>query len=394
MAWVTSMDDLIYGEDGQSPIRSTLERTLAAAKRDETRLRIEVRSKGDGMPTSRQEHVFAADPTTTTAENVMQALVTRLNESPGEHFTGELRINFAAAGSSQERYGSFTRTIRNTPPTMRGVPGMSRMRIVEDAYDEDGEEIDNSTAALGSAGLDLEALTQMGNGGAWIPQEQQIQWLDTAFGFVFRSMAQQMAMFDRATRMMESYTLRFGMPNPMHPGIQEQKGGDAGSAGMGLLPMLMNAAAHLASANSPAEVVERAGNMAQGGAPPPGAARAAAIAGSANLVRGIPRNNPYRSPPTTRPFNPPPGPDFDDGDGTGALFENDNNSFDPDPDTDAGTTLARYDGDDSSSEPPMPDLRGLAPEQVKEVFVQWVRDNPDNKNAVMAMLPELAGEIA
>ena len=270
---------------------------------------------------------------------------------------------------------------------------MSRMRIVEEDYNEDGEEVDNNAAALGAAGLDLDALTQMGhgNGGAWIPQEQQIQWLDTAFGFVFRSMAQQMAMFDRATRMMESYTLRFGMPNPVHPGIMEQKGGDggSGSTGMGLLPMLMNAAAHLASANSPAEVVERAGSMAQGGAPPAGAARAAAIAGSANLVRGIPRNNPYRPEPTTRPFSPPDDPDLGgDGGGAGTYF--DEPHFGPGPDTDAGD-LTHY--SPSEGKTGAPDLRGLGPEQVKEVFVQWVRDNPDNKQAVMAMLPDLAGEI-
>ena len=44
-------------------------------------------------------------------------------------------------------------------------------------------------------------------------------------GYVFRSQAQQFAMFERATRMMESYTLRFGFPTH-EAGIIEARGGE------------------------------------------------------------------------------------------------------------------------------------------------------------------------
>jgi hypothetical protein len=396
--WITSLEDMIYGEDGVSPIRPTLERVLNQAKKDDTRLRIEIRSKAEGTPNSRQEHQFAADPDQTSADGVMRVLVQRLTESPGEHFAGELRINFTAAGASQERYGSFTRTIKRPPPNVRGAPGMHAVRMV----DMDGdEEIDNDVGGLGG-GFDFGmGGPQHGGGGHYVPPEQVHQWLETAFGFTFRSMAQQMAMFERATRMMESYTLRFGMPHPTERGITEQRGGEAqGGGGLGLLPMLLNAAQHLASANDPAELAQRAGSMAQGESPPRGAARAAAINGAARLVQGIPRFGQQEQPPgaayAPSPDGPPDG--YDDG-GGGAYFDED------DGDYDGGTSLTHqgggfggggdgFDGGDGDGfGPPGVDLRGKSPEEVKALFLQWVREDPSNKQAVMAMLPELASEF-
>lgn len=383
--WITSLEDMIYGDDGQSPIRPTLERVLKQAAQDSTRLGIEIRAKADGTPNSRQEHKFAADPATATVDSVMRVLVQRLEESPGEHFAGELRINFTASGASQERYGSFTRTIRRTPPNMRGAPGMHSMRTVHEMDDED---LENDAAALG--GFDLSNLGPMGmmhGQQGPVSQEQMLQWLETSFGFTFRSMAQQMAMFERCTRMMESYTLRFGMPHPTERGIVEQRGGDGpDQSGMGLISVLLKNAMHLAQSQDPGDLAERAGSLAAGESPPRGAARARAIGGAAKLVQGIPRGHDSRFQtydPT--PSGPSHDPDPDLGGGGGGSF------FDEDDFGD--NALTHYDGDGGPPRDGGPDLRGLPPEQVKDVFLQWVRSDPNNKNAVMAMLPELAEEM-
>jgi hypothetical protein len=398
MGWVTGFDDMIYGEDGQSPIKRTLERVLKESKSDEQRLRIEIRSKSEGTPNSRQEHVFAADPEVATADGIMRALVQRLNESPGEQFSGELRINFTAAGSSHEKYGSFTRTIRR-PPSY-GSPGMDTVRIsLPGGFGGDNEEIDNDPESAFSANH-LGALIANQQNGEPVSNEQMRQWLETAFGFTFRSMAQQMAMFERATRMMESYTLRFGMPHPHEAGIVEQRGGSDNSGGggaLGMLPMLLNAAQHLASANSGAEVVERAGSMAAGEAPPPGAARQAAINGAARLVRSLPRVGRPGPPPPPTPMGPGPmgpGPEDFDPSGGGGYFEEEAD-FDYPSDE---TSMVPYD-DSEDFGGPMPgggapeSIRDLAADDVKDLFVDWIRADPERKSQVMDMLPELTKEV-
>lgn len=393
--WITSLEDMIYGDDGQSPIKGTLERVLGQAKSDDCRLGIEIRAQADGTPNSRQEHKFAADPETATVDGIMRVLVQRLAESPGEHFAGELRINFYASGSSQERYGSFTRTIRRAPPNIRGAPGMARMRTVHEGSDDD-DELDNDTAALGGFGFDNMGAPPGGVPG-YVPQEQVLQWLETAFGFTFRSMAQQMAMFERSTRMMESYTLRFGMPHPTERGIVEQRGGDnGGDGGMGILPMLMKAAQHLASAENPEQLADRAGSMAAGNPPPRGQTRAAAIGGAAKLIQGIPRGHDQRFStydPSPAPVDPSQDPD--QGGGGGGAFFDDDAGFDGFGGGQDDNAMTHYNDDDGprGGGGGRPDLRGLSAEEAKGAFLEWVRDNPANKAAVMDMLPELAKEM-
>ena len=109
---ISSYDDLIYGEDGHSPIRKTIEDALLRAKADKVRLRVEVRTKVSGAPTQRQEHVFVADPDSLGAEAVMRVLVEKLEGSPGPEFDGQIRVNFSQSSHTGERYGSWTRTIR------------------------------------------------------------------------------------------------------------------------------------------------------------------------------------------------------------------------------------------------------------------------------------------
>ena len=41
----------------------------------------------------------------------------------------------------------------------------------------------------------------------------------------------------------------------------------------------------------------------------------------------------------------------------------------------------------------MPDMNGLSPDEMKRVFVDWIRADPSRKSTVMDMLPELSKEI-
>ena len=386
---LSSFDDLIYGEDGMSPIRSTLDRVLQDARGDEVRLRIDVRSKPIGVPTSRQEHTFNVDPDETPVDAIMRILVERLNESPGEGFEGELRINFSQAGASGRRYGSFQRQIRQAYKTNPSQPPPRFFRQPrEEQYNEEMEgegEIENGPTAFEHAQYEQQQMSydQGMQGSGIVDQAQARQWLDTTMGFTFRSMAQQMAMFERATRMMEAYTLRFGWPT-QEPGITEMKGGDGGSAansGLGILPMLINAAAHLANSGSPNEVGAKMGNMAQGEEPPTGAARDAAIQGAARMIRELPRPQGGRGPeyPTdyapNDPYSGGPGPDPMDPEGGGAYFDDDMSIPEP------------------SMHAQAPDFGSLSGDEMRDAVISWVRADPSRKEEVLEMLPELSKEI-
>jgi hypothetical protein len=383
---ISGYDDLIYGEDGHSPIRKSVEDALARAKIDKVRLRVEVRTKVSGAPSQRQEHVFVADPDTSNAESIMRVLVEKLDGSPGPEFNGQIRINFSQSSHTGERYGSWTRTIRylSEGSTMGG--GYSSRRSDLGGEGEDEEEDNNASAFDGPVGMPM--TMHPGRGAGPVDDTQMRQWLETTMGFAFRSMAQQMQMFERATRMMEAYTLRFGFPHPTEAGITEVRGeadrgsgnqGSAGASGMGILPMLLNAAANLANADSPAQVVERAASMATGQPPPQGAARLAAIRGAGQVVNAIQRERrPVEGIEDAPDLNDGPdgsyneGLEYEDGTNMGEEYEKEGGGFD------GGG---------------MPDLSGLQPHEVKAAVIAWIRENPANKQAVMQMLPELSKEI-
>ena len=382
---ISSYDDLIYGEDGHSPIRKTIEDALLRAKADKVRLRVEVRTKVSGAPTQRQEHVFVADPDSLGAEAVMRVLVEKLEGSPGPEFDGQIRVNFSQSSHTGERYGSWTRTIRYVSEGSM-LPGYSsRMSMAGDEEDEDGNSLSSLEGGMGMPMQGAPGYGRMSHGP--LDDAQMRQWLETTMGFAFRSMAQQMQMFDRATRMMEAYTLRFGFPHPTEAGITEVRGeadrgsgnqGGSAGGGMGILPMLLNAAAHLANADSPAQVVERTAQMATGQTPPQGAARLAAIRGAGQVVNAIQRVR-----PPAQGFED--APDLEGGPPEGSYNEEEG--------YEEGGYDGEVDGDYDEGGGGMPDLSGLSPEEVKRVVIDWIRENPANKSAVMQMLPELSKEI-
>jgi len=398
---VENFDNLIYGEDGQSPIRNLLIRMLETAKNDGVRLRVDVRSIAQGTVNSRNEHTLFTDPNESDADGLMRILVERLNDSPGEGFLGQIRINFAQAGSSGERYGSWTRTIR-APSTSAGRIGSSHASD----EDEDGEYEDDNSAESFSRG---ESRPMMGGGGfshgggngVMLSDEQVRLWMETMMGYVFRSQAQQFAMFERATRMMESYTLRFGFPTH-EPGIVEARGGEIpasaapgspGPSGFGILPMLLQAATKIAAGggDDPAPAPQPSTQLVPSGSAGRANGRAMAISGASRMVRAL-RNQPpvpkrpvegYEDAPDVEEDEQPSrGADQWDDENTGSAHAESYEGEDED-DGDEG-------GDDGGG---MPDMTGMSSEEMKAAVIAWIRADPSRKADVMNMLPDLSREI-
>jgi hypothetical protein len=392
--YISGYEDLIYGEDGHSPIKKTLEKVLNSAKEDKVRLRVEIRVRPQGVPTQRQESVFYCDPTNTSTESLMRVIVERMEDSPGPEFQGQIRLNFSQAGHSGEKYGSWTRVVRFMSGAMgqpqpgmgmnMGMPPMMR-QAMEGMVDEDGEPIENSIGALNhlEPGMHMAAAQPVDN-------VMMRQWLETAFGFTFRSMAIQQSMFERATRMMESYTLRFGFPHPNHAGVVEVKGAeDKGGGGMGILPMLLNAAAHIAQGDNTEDKVGRAADIVGGAPPPQGAARMAAIQNAGRMIGSL--QGPAEPAPPAPGFEPPPDDDGSGGGGGGAYYDDDGGSYDDDFSADLDGEGQYATGGPSMNED---DLSSVPPEDMKKMVIDWIRANPDqNKAAVMEMLPDLSKEV-
>jgi hypothetical protein len=233
------------------------------------------------------------------------------------------------------------------------------------------------------------------------------QWLETMMSFNFRMMSQNTAMFERAVRMVETFTMRYGTPHPTERGITEHPPSTpSGPQGLGLLPMLVNAAAALAKSDSPAEVIQKAGSMAAGQEPDPGAARRAAIEGVGRMIgqRRPPAPPPRRIAPPRRP----PGGGGGSGSG-GATFDDEMGdeeaSYEPEGDEggdegmDEGGDEGMDEGGDEGAPEPMPssgppDVRGLSAEEMKQAVIDWIRADPARKGEVMGMLPDLTREIS
>lgn len=396
-----NFENLIYGDDGQSPIRPLLIRTLDTAKKEGARLRIDVRSIALGTSNSRNEHTLFMDPNENDADGLMRLLTERLNDSPGEGFLGQIRMNFAPAGSSGERYGSWTRTIK--------APTTSSGRISSASEEEDeGEEDDNNVESFsrsprsgGGGGGGGGGFSHGSGNGVLLSDDQVRLWMETMMGYVFRSQAQQFAMFERATRMMESYTLRFGFPTH-EAGIIEARGGDipsgaapgsAGPGGFGILPMLLQAATKLAAGNDspdPAPAAPQGSTQLVPSARANG--RAMAISGAGRMVRAL-RNQP------PIPKRPAEG------------FEREPEVEEEAEEEESRATTARWrdEPQEDASEAEegeyeeerevrsgggeMPDLNGMSPEEMKKTVIDWIRADPSRKADVMNMLPDLSREI-
>jgi len=390
-----NFENLIYGDDGQSPIRPLLIRTLETAKKENVRLRIDVRSIALGTSNSRNEHTLFMDPNENDADGLMRLLTDRLNDSPGEGFLGQIRMNFAPAGSSGERYASWTRTIK-APMTSSG-----RAASASDE-DEENEDDDNNVESFSRGSRSVGGgFSAPAGGGVMLSDDQVRLWMETMMGYVFRSQAQQFAMFERATRMMESYTLRFGFPTH-EAGIIEARGGEipssaapgsAGPGGFGILPMLLQAATKLAAGNdapAPAPAAPEGSTQLVPSARANG--RAMAISGAGRMVRAL-RNQPPIPKRPAEGFEREPEVEEEDGEeesrATTARWREE-----PQEDaSDEGEDAYEEEGEVRSGGGEMPDLNGMSPEEMKSTVIAWIRADPSRKADVMNMLPDLSREI-
>lgn len=393
--YTESFENLIYGDDGQSPIRPMLMRVLTDVKKDAVRLRIDIRTTPQGTNNSRNEAQLVIDPDETDADGIMRILVERLNDSPGEGFLGQIRMNFSEAGASGRRYASWTRTIRAPSPASRiSTPS-------EEEEEEVEEDDDNSSTSFGRGGG---SRASRRGGGVLLDESNVRLWMETMMGYVFRSQAQQFAMFERSTRMMESYTLRFGFQTH-EPGIAEIRGGETppGSpgppSGFGLLPMLVAAATKIAAGGSdpkPAPMQVQASvapslNRQN---------RTAAISGAGRSVRAL-----RGPPPPRRPaegWSDPPEIDDEPETGSDESWEDEEEEATSPP---SRSEHHRSDRSDRSEREPReetglavqgtsgPDLTGMSAEEMKAAVIAWIRADPSRKADVMGMLPDLSNEI-
>jgi hypothetical protein len=407
---IDNFETLIYGEDGTSPIRNLLLRMLEQAKKDQVRLRIDVRSQAMGTANTRNEHTIFADPNEVDADALMRNILDRLNDSPGEGFLGQLRINFAPAGNSSDRYASWTRTLKSTPmPRMMGGMYSSAQEDENDGSEDDDDD--------GNSAESFSRPSSRGGGGMMMQQQPVYQggivdeaaaraWLDAAMGYCFRSMAQQFSMFERATRMMETYTMRFGFPTA--PGIVESRGGEPHSSapgtpglqGLGMLPMVLNAAMQLAGNGDRDPAPAPVATTSMQGSPSRVDSRSAAMAGASRMVRALkplPSRKPLALP--ARGYEPPPEQEEVDEDYSGDESEGER----------SGYGMSGYDdeehasgGDDGSNDEDegydegsdgQPDLNGLSADEMKAAVIAWIRADPSRKADVMGMLPDLSKEI-
>lgn len=330
MSTYTDFHTMIFGEDGEKPLRPTIERCVTQAKDENERLRVEIRTKALGTTTSRQEHCFTVDADEQYIDVVMNAAYERLNSSPGEGFEGEIRINFYQAGNTSVKYGSFTRQIRTQDSIQEGMNGLSGMNPMsgmngmnpmsgiggqnrmgglggfgdedfsnlemdgDDGYEEEGNYGRHDHGSRGgSQNIDMQQMMQMmqmmqqnqpqADPRNIVDQKMAMDWLNHTMSFLFRSLSQQMAMFERSTKMIEIYSMRFGLPQPLERPSPERIIREVPMdyppqpqyippptppapepSGLGILPTLLQAAAQMAGSPQTANMLKTVGALAGG----------------------------------------------------------------------------------------------------------------------------------
>lgn len=478
MSIIRDYETMVHGDENNNEgMREVVSRVLEEAKAASLEpggtslIRMEIRSTPLGIPSSAQECNVRLDASVTTVEAVLQAIVARLNESPGEVFSGKLRINFFKAGSS-DKYGTFTRNVQcglfsepeGQPEYHRARAAMERRESAvpihhgsngggHDYNGDDGDLGDADThgrarppetginphdnnfaddvseAARMKALMSMPSMNHGGGGDPIVTAQQARAWIELYASLNFRQQAQMIVMFERTMRFMENFALRYGAPEmPMRNGIQDappQNNRNPAPEGLGFLPMLLSAAAQLAGSDNPAEAIKNAASLAEGQPPKHGAARALAVRGANELVRGLGigggagggtgasnRRGPGAA--MTTPARPKPGypPVPSDHGGSGRTFDDDLGYVKaPAHQEEVGvygdgpTDAAAF---DSGSEAPFDpgtatehverqaeafDPTALSTDQMREMVVNWLRADPSRKGEVMKMVPDLMKEV-
>ncbi len=410
--------DIIDGS-GRNNITPAVEEAIKIAKEDSVRVRVYFRVKETGTPTMRKVNEARFDPNVTSVENVKQIILQKLEDAPGPEFSGIIKIEFLDNSNSNYLSG-FQRNIRiGTVASFGGSGELSEdfndaatMMAVEGVSDEERDEIIALLKGqIQSKERDL---------------AQQRAFVDASMGFMFKSQAQMHAMFERATRMMENYTLRFGFPHASIPGVTEihgsgnsepvpppqPSGGGGGGANLGLLPMLIKLAGQIAQGSAP----ETGGAPAQNppALPYRGGSRMDSVMSSGAGVRNMRGSTPHHAHPADGVTPPPPMPDEQDNPMPGGhdpytqrLMRSappashhghdqgyEDEGYDEEGYDDEGYDEDGYDeGGSPDPQAALNQFNDLDADSMKQLVLGWVKASPENRAAAMDMGTDLVSEI-
>jgi len=481
-------DSILYGEDGDNPLKPTLKRCLRDCQEDDCRMKVEVRVQPLGTSSSKQEHQFVVDGDPELGDVVIANLKERLEAAPGEGFEGRIRINFYQNGNTTIKYGSYTRQMRQSPADnsynnqnnsanpmmnmmnmMGGQPQHNQQPNQESSFGEefgglDGSDFNNNEESnpfeentekeSSSNNFDPKQMQQMmqlmqmmggGANGGPVDNKMAMDWLSHTMSFLFRSLSLQMSMFERSTKLVEIYAMRFGLPQPLErpnpekiirevpmemdfpqyqlPPEEEEKGG------FSLLPQLLNAAAAFAGNPGAASLLQTAAGLAQGSGNKPKAPPRQQIPKPPTQKRAQNRSKQQKEPPQNRYIKQsPPAPkkpvdgaeefeweedqtdqksEFAFGlDGSHQRIDpfphnqgptNQDNEWSGAPNEEEESFEEEFEGHDQMDDQVpegFPDLTGMSGEQMKQTVIDWVEADPDTrKQQIMQMLPELSSII-
>jgi hypothetical protein len=108
-----SLEEVVYGIDGKPPnCAEAIDVAKEEAKNEDAdRMEIEIRTEARGTATSRQEDAFRVAIGTPT-RTIMDQIYKRLQDSPGEAFSGSIRLNFRSTENTHRQYKTHSRTMR------------------------------------------------------------------------------------------------------------------------------------------------------------------------------------------------------------------------------------------------------------------------------------------
>jgi len=395
---IDDYEQIIDGSNNNN-ISSALERAIQDAIEDEARIRIYFRVQETGTPSLRKIQEVRFDPKMSSVDDVKRIIIERLTEDPGPEFSGKIKLEFQNASNST-CYTSYQRTIKI------GVLAGDQTEYDDGGYNSSDVFIDpegNVSSGQRDEVIDMYKMILSMKDTELRAKTQQV---DAAMGYTFRMLSEQQRMFERATRMMENYTLRFGFPAPMpqmdmgSPNTPAPAPADSGGGGgLGLLPMLIKAAAQLAGDNGGASPAPQAAP------PPPPPSRMGGVMAGAQTIQSM---RPQPAHPARGVAPPPSMPHHDEGDGLPEIGD----PRTPFPSGRRQITDSQYDeedgydtyGDDGGgdggdygggggSDAALNDFNNLDADSMKALVLGWVRASPENKAAAMDMGTDLVTEI-
>ena len=171
MSQCQSIEEILRGPDGQAAkgIRPKLEEMVAKARADgQKEIEVEIRSTPASTTNSRSEKIahFSVD---SPLEAVIEALRRALEDSPGDAFAGEIRLNFRTRGDSSGYMGSFTRHVRPPQLTLAAAAAPAEVSaaratfegMVKPLGDQNLRQSEAGTRVLESAAKMMDAAARM-----------------------------------------------------------------------------------------------------------------------------------------------------------------------------------------------------------------------------------------